>query len=135
MIDVKDLYPAYYEEDYWSAPGDYTPLLQAFGGVLLRVDDHDYQGDSRLLYAPLAGRYGLLIFGWGSCSGCDALQGCNSHQDLQDLADHLESQILWKTRTEMIAYFKEHDWEGDYSCHAPETQRFIRLALALLEEQ
>ena len=71
-IDVKELY----KDESWGWY-DYQPMLNAFGKVAIQVDDDAYQGDSRLLYDE-NGKIGVLIFGWGSCSGCDALQACGS---------------------------------------------------------
>ena len=64
---------------------DYRPMIDSFGyEILLQVDDKDYQGDSRLLFRDVS-RYGILIFGWGSCSGCDSLQACESLEDVEKL--------------------------------------------------
>ena len=54
---------------------DYTSILNQFGYIVIKVDDDDYQGDSRVLYEGYKDEVGYLQFGWGSCSGCDALQG------------------------------------------------------------
>lgn len=81
-----------YEKDgYWY---DYQPMLQEFGEILLQIDDDGYQGDSFLIYEN-NNEYGLLIFGWGSCSGCDALQGCNNINEVQELMDSLYDSITW----------------------------------------
>ena len=73
MVDAKKLYPDF--EKYYSE-GDYDPMVNAFGNVVVRVDDDDYQGDTRVLYNN-DGKIGYLVFGWGSCCCCDALQSCN----------------------------------------------------------
>jgi hypothetical protein len=77
MKPIKEVYsPHEYLFDYgggayFSAPYDYDPLLESFGyEILLKIDDDDYQGDSRLLFKD-GKQYGLLIFGWGSCSAGD----------------------------------------------------------------
>ena len=73
---------------------DYTPMLEQFGEILIRVDDNDYQGDSYLIYKK-ENSYGYLRFGWGSCSGCDALQACDTIQEVQELMDTLYNDIIW----------------------------------------
>ena len=75
---VKSLYPLESESAYFTFYS-YQPLLESFGEILLKVDDEDYSGDSRLIFKK-GEMYGFLIFGWGSCSGCDWLQGCNSYE-------------------------------------------------------
>jgi hypothetical protein len=120
-IDVRELY----EDDAWGWC-DYQPMLDAFGKIAIQVDDHDYQGDSRLLYDE-NGKIGFLIFGWGSCSGCDALQACDTLEEVQKLCDGLQSEIHWfDNREEALKWFLTHDWEGDYSWYADETKKFVR---------
>lgn len=55
---------------------DYKPIVNSFGKIIIQVNDGDYQEDSYILLED-DGRYGYLSFGWGSCSGCDALQACS----------------------------------------------------------
>lgn len=52
----------------------------------------DYSGDFvAVLYAQ--GTYGLLVHGYGSCSGCDELLGAETEQDVIDLSCYLRSTI------------------------------------------
>lgn len=129
-IDVRTIYDT---SDYsWC---DYQPMLNAFGDILIQVDDNDYQGDSRLLYEN-DGKFGVLIFGWGSCSGCDALQACYSIEEVQKLCDELQNDIKWfDTAKEAHSWFIEHDWEGDYSWAYQETRYFINHCLDYLEKR
>ena len=126
-IDVKQLY----ENDRWGWY-DYQPMLDAFGKIAIQVDDDDYQGDSRLLYDE-NGKIGVLIFGWGSCSGCDALQACGSLEEVQELCDELQEDIKWfEDKTQALEYFTNHDWQGDYSWHSTETKEFINKCIEYL---
>lgn len=127
-MDVKLAYPNF---DYCIS--NYNPMLEQFGEIIIQVDDNDYQGDSRLLYKK-EDMYGYLQFGWGSCSGCDALQGCETYEDLQRLSDSLETSIQWKTLQEMKDFFDKHDWEGDYSWHESEQKLFIQKCKDYLNE-
>lgn len=113
---------------------DYKPMLDSFGyETVLQVDDNDYQGDSRVLFMD-GDRYGLLIFGWGSCSGCDALSACQTIKEVGELRDELHNDIIWKSsRQEMLDFIKERDWEAQYSWHAEETREFVAKAIAFLE--
>ena len=78
----------------------------------------DYQGDSVVLFGH--GEYrGILIFGWGSCSGCDALKGCFSYQDIEELRENLCSGIPGGSRQagNALNILKTNDWEGEYIFH------------------
>ena len=124
------------EWESFYAPFDYAPILTAIGEergatIALQVDDGDYQGDSRVLYAA-GDTYGYLNFGWGSCSGCDALQGCSSPADVDQLASGMAQEVRWGTKAEMGAFFRDHDWKGDYHWHSKEMRRFIREACTIL---
>ena len=125
-INVKDLYERGLN---WY---DYQPMLDAFGKIVIQVDDNDYSGDSRLLYDE-NGKIGVLIFGWGSCSGCDALQACCSIQEVQELCDTLQESIKWfDNKKQALEYFKSHDWQGDYSWHIRATKEFINKCIEYL---
>lgn len=136
MVNVKDLYS---EEQYmWNGTfwglSNYQPMIDAFGTVIFQVDEGSYQGDTRVLYVKDS-KIGYLIFGWGSCSGCDALQACGSIEDVQELCNDLENDILWfDTRKEALEYFETHDWEGDWSWYDNgETKEFVAKAIEFLK--
>jgi hypothetical protein len=136
MKTAEELYPECAEKKrkygYWSGPSDYSPIIAEFGSILLRVDDDDYQGDSRVLYEQ-GGKIGYLQFGWGSCSGCDALQGCSSMDEVQKLMDELRDQVKWfDSKADALRWFQAHDWKGDYSWHDEQQKRFVSEAIALL---
>lgn len=125
---VKTAYP-----DIEYGVADYNPLIESLGEIILQVDDHDYQGDSRVIFKR-GGEYGLLIFGWGSCSGCDALQACSTYQDIEELRSRLASDIRWESPVNLLVYFQTHDWEGDYSYQQEEMRRFVKEAADLLRK-
>ena len=125
---VQQLYPDF---EKYHGESNYNPLIQSFGEVLLQVDDNDYQGDTRVILKK-DNDYGLLIFGWGSCSGCDALQACNSYKEIEELRKYLEGSIRWGSADELLTYFQTHDWEGDYSWHDRETRQFVADGIKLL---
>lgn len=137
MKTFDEMYPPTYEgewEDSFYGPGDYQPILNAIGEIALQVDDRDYQGDSRVLYRD-GNRYGLLTFGWGSCSGCDGLQACSSKAEVMELAVKLEQYVKWLLAPEMIEYLEHPDRELGYSWRDEETKEFKEKALALLKEK
>lgn len=121
----------YQDSDYgWY---DYQPMLKEFGKIVIQVDD-DYQGDSRVLYRK-GRKFGHLQFGWGSCSGCDALQACSDMDEIQELMDDLQSRIIWfNSAKAALKYFQEHDWEGDYSWYAHEQKDYIEKVINYLQE-
>lgn len=140
MKPIQEVYPEVAkelaEDNYFSAPGDYQPLLKSFGyEIAVQVDDKDYSGDSRLLLKDGA-RLGILIFGWGSCSGCDALQRCNSFAEIDELRTELFDQIKWfDSKQEALSYVRGHDWEGDYGWRSGDgkAKEFVQRVLEILE--
>lgn len=128
-VDVRKLY----DENSWDWY-DYQPMLEAFGKIAIQVDDRCYQGDSRLLYDE-NGKIGYLIFGWGSCSGCDALQACDSIEEVQELCDELQDDIKWfDSKKEALEWFTTHDWEGDFFSSTEETNEFVQKCIEYLQE-
>lgn len=127
-----------FDDDNDYCYGNYQPIIDAIGEVCIQVDDKDYQGDTSVLYKHKFGddetEYGYLQFGWGSCSGCDALQACESIGEVQSLMNDMEASVQWMPRAEMLSYFKGHDWEGDYSFNMEEQKEFISKTITFLDE-
>jgi hypothetical protein len=108
---------------------DYTPIIKSFGEVLIQVDDDDHEGDTRILYKS-KDKYSYLIFGWGSCSGCDALQNCSTFEEIDELIERLRNNIKWfDTLEELQDYFRNKDWELEYSYYEEKTKEFIEKVL------
>jgi hypothetical protein len=115
--NIEEVYPS--EEDternYFYG---YNPLLESFNyDIILKVDEYDYQGDSIVIfYNNENNKYGYLIFGWGSCSGCDSLQACNSYQEVEELRIDIHNRIIWFDTLELLReWINKHDYEGDYT--------------------
>ncbi len=134
MKTALDLYPQE-KSDLWDTDiyeSDYQPIVDAFGNIILQESDDDYQGSTWVLYQD-NDKIGFLRFGWGSCSGCDALQACRSIEEIQELMDDLWQSIMWfETKAEALQFFVEHDWEGDWDYQVSESRQFIEKATQLL---
>ena len=114
---------------------DYGSFLGEFGEIIIQVDSNDYQGDSLLIYKNDKNHFGFLSFGWGSCSGCDALQACDTVEDLQELMDHLYNSIIWFDSKDALSTFvNEHDWKSDY-IDDELREKFINKAQEFLNER
>lgn len=114
---VQEIYPK--EFQFWKETGildldDYTPIINSFGDVLFTLSDNDYSGDTFVLYYT-GGEWGYLEFGWGSCSACDALQGCSTWEEVEELYSQLQNKILRFHKTkDILNYFMNHDWRGEW---------------------
>lgn len=131
MKTAKELYSSERVEKFgvW----DYNPMLKEFGDILIEIDEDDYQGDSFILYKN-EDKYGFLTFGWGSCSGCDALQGCTNIEEVQELMDSLYNSIQWFDDLKSVkSYFETKDWDLDWIGHKQEFKDFKREVLNYLE--
>lgn len=116
FIDLRGIMQGIGGEDPDVNISSYDEIVRAMAEkVLIESDDDDWQGDSyRLLQngGEEGQNYGILIFGWGSCSGCDMLQSCSTPQDYQELADKLWQGIRWFTDLESLArYLQTEDQE------------------------
>jgi hypothetical protein len=124
-----------YEYDYWFMPYiGYGELIKSFEyQIALENHDEDYQGDSRYIFKDKNKGWGFLIFGWGSCSGCDALQACRSKEEVYELRDQLHHDIKWyETADELLTFIEERDWELQWCWHVEETRTFLKQAIELL---
>lgn len=132
---ITEVYPELVDKQdgYWWGASSYQPMLESLGfEIALQIDDDDYQGDSRLLLRD-GEKVGYLNFGWGSCSGCDALQACDSIKEVENLRQSLFDSIRWfDGPRDALKFFVEHDWEGDYSWYDEEQKQFVAAAVELL---
>ena len=79
----------------WFSPPSYEELVDSMEyDVITKEDIGSYQGDY-LYFLKDTDRYGLLVFGYGSCSGCDSLQDCGNEEDVTSLRNDIESNIKW----------------------------------------
>lgn len=131
MKTIIDVYPEIKEE--FSFICDYNPLIKSFEyDILLQIDEEDYQGDSFILLKN-KDQIGYLCFGWGSCSGCDSLQACESIEDIKNLQEELHNDIKWfDTPTKALNWFTSHDWEGDHVFRSEYAKIFILKAKNIL---
>jgi hypothetical protein len=109
-------------QDEFTLAYDYDLIIDEIGKALSaevvdRWDTNDYQGDTLVIYSRDAKFY-YLQFGWGSCSGCDALQACETFFEVAKLMNELMDSIKsFDSRDEIAIYLCDHDWEGDYIWH------------------
>jgi thioredoxin-related protein len=108
---------------------DYECIVKEFGEILINIYDDSYQGDWRVLIKK-DNKYGILIFGFGSCSGCDALQSCRTYEEVDKLIEEMYNNIFWFDDLESCKkWVRERDWELQYSWHCDETKDFIEKVL------
>lgn len=132
-MDAKTLYPNSFGEEYCDVY-DYQPIVNAFGNVAIQKSTDDYQGDTWVLYNN-DGKLGYLCFSWGSCSGCDALQACDSYADLQELIDRIESSLIWfSDKEEALTYFEKEERRLESSWYYDEFKAFIQEAVTYLKQ-
>ncbi len=125
-----------YSDGEFCEQSEYSRLIDSMEvETIVKVDEEAYQGDSWALLRGQDGRLGYLQFGWGSCSGCDALQGCDTPEEVVKLRDELYASIKWfSTIAETKAFFDSHDWEGDYDADNESRKLFRKLVETWIEK-
>ena len=108
-----DLYDK--EFDYFNTPKMVDLIKSTNSDVINTIYLGDYSGDA-LMILRRGNEFGLLIFGYGSCSGCDALQACGDYKELYELREALYNSIIWKEYSEFMDYLKNKDWDAEFYC-------------------
>jgi hypothetical protein len=102
-------------EEAFYGPSDYTPIVASQGDIVSLYQQETYQGDT-IAVVYKGGLYGFIRFGWGSCSGCDALQACESYKALGELIEQMQNTTRWYASVgELMDWVKAHDWEVDHT--------------------
>lgn len=133
-IEALKKYVVDHTREYGRVYCGWDGLIEAAGFTIVHSFDlGDYQGES--FYALRAGdRFGFLELSYGSCSGCDALQGAcdDGAQDVINLAAETLGSIIWhKSRTDLISFLRERDWET--VCYGDESSEHMPAMIAALE--
>lgn len=113
----------------------YDEMVRSWG---FEVEDSaefgSYQGD--LVYVLWdGGRVGLVIIGYGSCSGCDSLEAAQPWDEdgdwtaVSDLSDKLRGDVHWEpSRPAMAAWIGKHPenhwWSYDDEIQSWLSERF-----------
>ena len=110
-------------------------MVESFGNILIQVDQADYQGDTYVVYGQsLDGPIRYLIFGWGSCSGCDALQACDTYEEVDMLMDNLKGRIRdFASLSALRDYYRLGQW--NYEWHIDEFVSKFLPAIGFSEEE
>ena len=119
MKPIQEVYPdAFRENSYSYGASSYGPMIESMAEeVLVRKRIGSYQGDELALLKD-NNRYGILIFGFGSCTVCDSLLSCNSYEEVNDLRQRLYNNIKWRPSKEaIIDYLEEKNWDNEYIYH------------------
>jgi len=95
----------------------------------LEVIDHltmgEYQGDL-LMIVKKDNQFGMIVAGFGSCSGCDAFQSCrDDKRKLNKLRDKLCNGVIWKDITSFISYLRTKKWRNEFYCGEEKLPEFI----------
>ena len=107
----------------------------ATGGKILTYKDvgEGYQGDY-LFLVQRGDEYARIVTGYGTCSGCDMILGCESWDDLLNFVHEIRDGAIWHSKHGMIEDLNMHDVEGSwYGSEMGKWQSFKAKALALLE--
>lgn len=129
-------------DEHGYASLDYDDLVATMPvEVVERRSFGSYQGDL-VYFVRQDGRYGFLIFGYGSCSGCDSLQAAQGYidpeydsdekcrerlRDVVALRDRLEADILWQDegKTILETVGRKIAERGDWWYYDPEIHSAI----------
>lgn len=114
----------------------YSDIVETFGyEVVAEQTAGSYQGEEFVLFRDTGRCYGFLSYSYGSCSGCDRLQGCETWEELERLQRELFDGIQWLGEADSAArWFVERDWEGDCSWYyRKELREFCQKVFAVLE--
>lgn len=82
---------------------DYVELLERVTGIKVVAEKYfgKYEGDIAAVVTD-GNRFGAVVIGYGSCSGCDALEAAyGDKQAEEEIAWSIRRAILWGSRAEL----------------------------------
>ena len=99
--------------DVYDMPG-YREMLEKEEVEILAWETFgDYQGDYAVIVKK-DGMLGFVVIGYGSCSGCDALEGCDTQEEYDSLMSSTLNSISWGgadfIRAKIANLFDDNNW-------------------------
>ncbi len=98
LEQVQERFP---KSNYGSIYFEYDYVDDNLGTELVHVRDNDYQGETRILLRD-GNRYAIRIYSWGSCSGCDFMQACETYEEFLDYANNAYDSLEWIGKDDMM---------------------------------
>jgi|694.fasta_scaffold37472_3 hypothetical protein len=125
MSRAEALYPRNHRGEF-PFVADYYPIIHSFGTVLTEADIGSYQGDTVAILQDDAKGFGFLVFSFGSCCVCDALQACGTYAEIDELINSLENGVRWfSSLQEAKDYVMDDEMrKGSHCWHEPEWVEF-----------
>lgn len=121
----RELYSDTERSGHFSYPSDYNPIIAWIGDPVVVVRTDDYQGDTFAM-VETEGRFGVISFSWGSCCGCDALQSCESFEEVGKLAEKIRNETRWfEAASDAAAWLESDDRKLDASHYSIEWSPFV----------
>lgn len=112
----------------WNTPwfnGSYHNLVEDFAEIEFSQTLGYYQGDY-LYVLKDDDRYGFLVVGYGSCSYCDALEGCESLDDVYNLRNSIRDNVKWfDSFDELKSYVTDDNKDLEWYAHEEQWPEFL----------
>lgn len=101
------------------------------GEVRVWADFGSYQGDTFVLIRRnrVGTEWAYLSIGWGSCSGCDALESCDDLEELEELRKGIAESAHCLNTAEMLRYLQDDARTRDWSWHSGGWKQFRAAAV------
>lgn len=129
---------------------DYETMVRSWGPTVLNFETFgSYQGDHLALLAS-GDRVGLVVFGYGSCSGCDELEAISpSHWacdddsctcdwgPVEELSRRLAGSVHWEDSREALAEWVNSSPENHWWSYDEEIANWLdrELGTTLIEDR
>lgn len=119
----------------------YNVIVEKWGYDVAHFETFgSYQGDHVAVLRD-GDRWGWVVIGYGSCSGCDALEaivpwdGPYWNDEVQALSDSLRDAIHWDSSEGLVAWLTdEYLQEGHWYWHEDGYKEFVQRIVAQLTE-
>ena len=106
--------------EWYTPPMGYDQIVALQGEIIKDWVIGSWQGDYVYLLKN-SDLFSLVVIGYGSCSGCDALEACENDEDFESLKQSVLNTIVFDSKEGLIKdltdteknrwYFYEDEWE------------------------
>lgn len=129
-MNSRELYPFCYSDDeyIWNEPHDYTPIINSLGIVNDKcMVGNNFNGNIVVFLSDNnSKRVGYCEIPYGYNSDDDALQSCNSYNEIDILIKNIKDSVIWfDNYVDALEWFQHYDWELTHLWQSENFREFL----------
>lgn len=118
--------------EYFYAPGWEAGFEERGMNIVAWETFGDWQGDYAVVFKANDNLFAFDVIGYGSCSGCDSMEACETEKEYKELISGVVNRLQWLSADQTIDRINNEFDDNNWYRHEPTFKESIgRLVKAI----